>query len=495
MRLEYYYEVVLGTERRTTYVGLWWLPDKPDHRMHGTLTIGRRHPELELYDSIVPRDARDGDRFDPPVFHGRSMGSCLTLLANLETGSATSRRGGYEEIRRHIMVGTVLIGDTHLESEDGCRFNRASLRLANMDEWVNRTPYRWAGQPADSVQLLELPTLKASIPCGEVLLCRETTLHKGRLTDSGFSSHEVIELHLAEQVALEELEYRFIRPLGQLLTLAAGTHCDVLELRVGNDDGSDRWQGNWPFASFALRRRDTNQDQSEPPVVRPHMRFGMNCDEYPPNINFGDIVPRWYELQKELAPVCDLIFSLYSDVGGYLQQQIFTIASAVEALHRSLNPGLEEKTDEDRSRNKAILAAAKAGSPDHHQWLAGQLQYAHRRSYVFRVRELLQDTGHLMATIVGDEEKWAQQLREFRDGIGHVLPSQEEKTVDQMVAMLYSARLFAEVALLRQLGFSDAECRRSLEHHWERENVRAKVEKGFPEWFSDPTDPAFAGGH
>lgn len=287
-------------------------------------------------------------------------------------------------------------------------------------------------------------------------------------------------------MTLDELEYRFVRPLEQLLTLATGTHCEALELQVGNDDGSDDLLANWPSNSYAVRRRSSDQCQAERPMIRQRMRFGMHCAAYPPNIDFGTLVPRWYALQAQLSSACDLIFSLRSDAGGYLQQQMFTIASAVEALHRGLYPQLEEKTDDERARNKTILAAVKSGCPEHHEWLAGVIQFAHRRSYVFRVRALLQDTDHLMSAIVGDEEKWTQQLRDIRDGIGHVLPAQDDMTVDQMVAMLDSARLFAEVVLLRRLGFTDAECRRSLEHHWERENVRALVEKGFPEWFASP---------
>jgi hypothetical protein len=86
-----------------------------------------------------------------------------------------------------------------------------------------------------------------------------------------------------------------------------------------------------------------------------------------------------------------------------------------------------------------------------------QIAYAHRRSYVFRVRELLRDTSHLMATIVGNEEAWTQQLRGIRDGIGHVAPSQDAKTFHQVVAMIRSAQLLAEIVLPRQLGFADDE--------------------------------------
>jgi hypothetical protein len=89
--------------------------------MHGTLRIGRRHPELELHESTTSRRARYDDRLDAPVLHGRSTGSCLTLLAHVETDSSTSSRDGYEEFHRRIMVGTVLLGDSRTAFSVVCR--------------------------------------------------------------------------------------------------------------------------------------------------------------------------------------------------------------------------------------------------------------------------------------------------------------------------------------------------------------------------------------
>jgi hypothetical protein len=471
-------------------VGQWWLPAEPNKKFAGTLNLDQR-AELQLYESTdAPRRRSDRDRFDPPILHGRSMGSYLTLLDCTQVGWTSASGDEHEDIHRNVAVGTALVGNSHLDSVEDCRFNRASLRLNNLDEWVHRSPYKWTTTPTESVEVLDLPTLRASIPGCEIFLDRRTSGHTGGLTDFGYTSHEVIELRLAERHALDELEYRFIRPLEQLLTLAAGSRCAALELRVGNlgnEDPSAPWQTNWPWASYAVRRTSSDVAEAARPVIRQHMRFGMDSTGYPPNIDFGSIVQRWYALQEGLSFVCDLIFSLRSDTAGYLEQQMFTIASAIEGLHRGLNPQLEEKTDEDRTRNKLILAAVKTGRPDHHEWLADVLQYAHRPSYASRVRGLLRDTDHLMAAIVGDEEAWTRQLRDIRNGIGHVLPSRDAKTFHQVVAMLKSAQLFAEVVLLRQLGFTDAQCRRSIEHHWERQNVRAFMERYFPEWFTaDP---------
>ncbi len=266
------------------------------------------------------------------------------------------------------------------------------------------------------------------------------------MSESGFTSHELIELQFTEPLRLEELEYRFIRPLEHMLTLATGARCTAFELHVGNDDGSNDPMATWPATSYTVRRRSTDLDQAGTPLIRQHMRFGMNDASYRPNVDFGEFVPRWYALHSQLSTVCDLIFSSRDDPNGYLQQQVFTIASAIEALHRATNPQLERRTEEDTARNAEVLAAVQNYCPEHQSWVKSAIAYAHRKSYSFRVRALLDETSHLMAEVVGNETKWTQQLRDVRDGIGHVLSSQDDKPVEQMVAMLFSARLFAELA-------------------------------------------------
>ncbi|MFI0822775.1 methyltransferase domain-containing protein [Streptomyces sp. NPDC021115] len=70
-------------------------------------------------------------------------------------------------------------------------------------------------------------------------------------------------------------------------------------------------------------------------------------------------------------------------------------------------------------------------------------------------------------------------LQDVRHGLGHT-PS-AKTTVDQMVAMLTSARLLSEAVLLRRLGFSEAQCRRSLDYQQDRGTASALMKKSFPD--------------
>jgi hypothetical protein len=153
-------------------------------------------------------------------------------------------------------------------------------------------------------------------------------------------------------------------------------------------------------------------------------------------------------------------------------------------MRRKLNPRYEKVSAVDRERNSEVLETVFAGRPENHGWPKDVIANAHRKSYAFRIQELLDQTDHLMAKVVGNETKWTQQLRSVRDGIGHVLTRQDDMTVQQMIAMLDPARLLAELVLLRQLRFTHARCRNSLGHHWELDNVREHVKKGYPRWFA-----------
>lgn len=469
---------------RTTFVGLWCHPDRPDEQIPGTLKIGTHQTELELHLVNQADEAGGNDGLSIPSLHGRSMGACLTLLNIIEV-SHTSTVGvnGVRETHRVLSVETVLIGNNYPVSATSCTFNRASFRLSNLDEWANRSPYRWS---RETMEIIDLPTLRAVIPGCEITLSRVTVTHFGRLTDSGFTSHEVVGLKFDDAQPLDELEYRFIRPLEQLLTLATGTFCTAFDLKVGNDsNGSIELRRRWPLTAYTVRRRNTDMAQQDGAVIRAHMRFGMNCSNYPPDVDFGEFIPRWFTLQAQLGTVCDLIFSLRSETGGYLQQQMFSIASALEGLHRCLNPQYEKKSTAEKERNSEVLEAVRTAALEHHDWLKDAIGNAHRKSYSFRIREMLNQTDHLIEQVVGDETRWPRHLRDIRDGIGHVLTKQDEWTVQKMVAMLYSAQMLAELVLLRELGFTDAQCCSSLGHHWELDQVREQVEKAYPAWFVD----------
>ncbi|MEU5757122.1 HEPN domain-containing protein [Streptomyces sp. NPDC047829] len=471
-------------ECEQTYVGKWWLPHRPMQIVHGSLEIEESYPELSVYESLsLDQDSVADDRRQF-VIHGRSMGVGVTLLDSQHTSRnrviCDDGQGPYEENQHKFVAAMALIGD-ELLAEDECIFNRAAFRLYNLDQWINRTMYRNSDR---LVEALNLPDLTAEIPGCQISVRRVTTSHHGRLTDAGFTSHELIELELEERVTVEDLHQKFIRPLEQLLTLATGQHCESFALKVGNYDERKEWLDTWPIKAHHVRHKRHDQAQPGKPMARERMRFGMNSKHNPPNVEFSGLVPKWYERQAELSSACDWVFSLHSDVGGYLQQQVFTIASAIEALHRGLNPQYEERTEADRARNKAILAIVKKEYPEHHSWLAGAIQYSHRKTYMFRGRELLQYTENVMTEIVGNEENWIQEIRKIRDGIGHVLDSNDEYNAKSMVALLRTARLFAEVVLLRQLGFSTEECRQALRHSWELQNAQQRMRDSFPEWFA-----------
>ncbi|BEL05413.1 hypothetical protein Q0Z83_036040 [Actinoplanes sichuanensis] len=478
-----------SADPKSPYIGQWWTSDAPDRIAWGTLTVGER-AELELHEKIEGRSmGANHDLGQVPIIHGLSEGMRLTLVDNVEIGYSTRGRGNITQGRRLLLAGTIFVGDAHLQAPDEFTFDRVSFRLTNLDQWANRHIYRISHAPQETLNVLDVPSLQADLPGGRAYLFKGSRYSYSPVTEVTFSSQEFVGLDLSERRSLDDIEYSYIRPFEQMLTLATGAQCEALDVRVGTHDGAIDMLETWPARAYEVKRRWAESSEGKPMIYQ-HMRFGLKSAGSVSGVEFTEIVPRWFALQEKLSAVCDLIFSLHKSEAGYLQQQMFTIASAIEGLHRRLYPNLDKKTPQARTRNREILDAVAAGCSDHRDWLASILSTAHRPSYASRVRQLLDRTDHRMREIVGDEDEWSRQLRKHRDGIGHVLSSsaEDDESMNEMVAIMLSARFLAELVLLREVGFSDAECRQAFDNRWEAINVRSHMLKSFPQWFSQHLD-------
>jgi hypothetical protein len=93
------------------------------------------------------------------------------------------------------------------------------------------------------------------------------------------------------------------------------------------------------------------------------------------------------------------------------------------------------------ARRAEILEVINEHHPAHHAWLKDAISHAHRKTYNFRIQELLQDTKEVMASVVEDQIEWTKKLVNVRNELGHALDT--KSTPEQMIGMLYSARLLA----------------------------------------------------
>jgi len=129
--------------------GIWWLPEKPEHKVEGTLKIYDNHSSLlELKDFLIESELEDllveDDKLETiPVIHGvifESGGKGVTLLECLRSGVKYDDLMEYEVTRKEQEIKPlVAIVGKHIKSLlSELKIKKIMLRIPELDFWFPR---------------------------------------------------------------------------------------------------------------------------------------------------------------------------------------------------------------------------------------------------------------------------------------------------------------------------------------------------------------------
>jgi len=116
------------------YKGIWWLPDKPEKQISGTLRFTPNEGAiLDLIGSF--KDIKEINKMlEPEIILGiSSNGKNITLHKCFETKSNVSFPG---LLTSSFYANEVFIG-THFQRSEDIKFRELSIRYSYLDEWVN----------------------------------------------------------------------------------------------------------------------------------------------------------------------------------------------------------------------------------------------------------------------------------------------------------------------------------------------------------------------
>jgi hypothetical protein len=460
-----------GGEKR--YAGEWWMAGS-DHRVGGELTIGS---DILLKTVRPLHSATERRHFTDATILGESRGSRLTLLHCWSGRSRRNMSTGLGDVETH--PATVLIGRRHLGTEEDHKFDRARFRVTNLDAWAGREPFSEGDGPDSTDYTLHFttpPLLTASLPDAQISLGRPLSVVSTGTTTYSLDSFEEMTVELEQPLSLRELRYQYIDPVVQLLDLATDHPCEPLSIQVANSKVDGRTEPLWLRALYPNERR-FDEGGAE---LRQRMPFSLS------ETTFETLIPQWFEIEKQVRPVCDTLFSLRNSSRYYLQNLAFSAAAAAEGLHVRLNPGADKNSEEHQERLRRIYAAAP-NSKDR-KWLKYQLKYSHNFEYADRLRDLIATAGPAFEPYIGsDPERWIVRVKKYRNIVAHAGEGRDEDL--EVVALIaQTVQLLLRIVLLKQLGFTDDQCKSMTDRvpHWR--SLRDVLPRDAKELFV-PTSP------
>lgn len=359
--------------------GKWWLPDAPDHQVHGTVTYSPeqrlklrldgkfQHPEPQNIFSLEPFKAECilGETveeefvtlhraFAPP------SSQTETFTANaLITGERFSKTSDF-------LISGALIGYTNLEEW-------TSVRMLKMEQGASAESYR-VSVPTSGIDLF---TVRNTAQFQELALFAGV---ESSFVGPDFSAQlrASFDCDFRKPLLLVEAEAIFVG-LGNLLSILQGeaTYVTRVRLKIHGrpDDGPPR-TANW----FRVPRT------AESPILSSHE---MNLSLRELGDDASCLLGSWFTNASVLDPVYDLLVGTY---GRQSERTKFrALAQALEGFHRGAYGGAYMSPDSYEPTRKSLCAAIPAHlDSDFQRRLKDAVKYGFQYSLRTRLKALLQ---------------------------------------------------------------------------------------------------------
>jgi hypothetical protein len=442
-----------------TYSGYWWTPDDPDSRVAGILTLTDDNASrLKLVGGFVADEweysggtlisASRGRKF--PLIHGEANGTEITLV---KCKTAHSNWHSVDEfVPLRIMVGV------HLLDQDTPDFVALTLQLENLHTWL-----RLGKQHA-------VATVKSDAQAPEPLSTRvdgvtyTAAVRADRLTYSEYRDFGEVQAGMISEIVAKAdhpLSYNRFEEIAvslmDLLTLSAGEACAVLSFTLEHREKRIEPQVVVENTQILTREVELpryveviSQWIVEPKPSRsaaiPVHQFLITCADMP----FGTILPNWFRVHNRVREATNILFSLYYGERTFVQTQLLIAGVAAESMHRNLMKGCLKMypSEFDPLKEKLLTAAEKFAYGSNVDSL-----FRNEPSYFERASDLarLFTAPGVVDKFIPDIEKWAQRLRDARNGLAHSVSTASSLDVTDSVVLLERTKHLLSLVLLAEM--------------------------------------------
>lgn len=444
------------------YEGVWWLPDRPNRHVRGTLKFT---PDagavLDLVGSlrhISLTDRRDLDReFERDIILGTSVdGKSVTLYSCFELRSSGTAIG-IESSSLH--ADSVFVG-AHFEKPADIRFQELSTHYSHLDDWVDISGFHVEDAPdmKESFTRYRQPDpIEADINDEYKIII---DIRAGR---SGL--YPVKRKTTIEQKTYLKIQFPEARPLHEywkprchlqnFLTLAVMAPVFPLDVQATTASGKSVTQQEEGSPTHI-------EMLEQPPYPAVPLRTLKPSDML---FSFHDIsdkfeayLQKWFARAELLQPVHDLYFGTLYNPHLYIEHTFLSLAQAAESYHRRAVGGLELPVEDYEKRLEGILEATP---PTHRAWLKNKLRYSNEFTFRRRLKELFEANSDTLQEFISFRDYFLRKVVVTRNYLTHFdLKLKKEAAIGkELLPLTKQLRGLLTVCLLREVGFTTEELR------------------------------------
>lgn len=436
--------------------GLFWLPDDPENRLSGTLSISERGKirveAIGLFNESMMawREGLSG--------FVREIDLVLGIVE--DGGKVTLERCFYQPSRLSLSGG--LSGSTFLaemafiganfESQKDMIFSKFRFSMEGLDEWLYITgiemeQYAENNGGAINYHLPDEITLNLS---GGVeleflfnLIFPNVSLP---MTEASVTQKVFVHVKTQEPKPKEEF-FSLGHKIRHFLSLALGQDVSYQSIEAFPERGLEGAQEN-PTTSVRVYGQFRPWSEQKSSIAWHNSLFQYKDVED----RLEEVLTKWTKSYKTLEPVLNLYFATRQDTSQDLDVRFLQLAQGIEALHRRGSPKSKMMSENMFKEIQAMLS--ECCPPEHRHWLEGRLRFGNEPTLAKRLDEMIRP----FKCWFGNHDKRKGFIREVVDTrnyfthLSEELEGKEAKGQELLVLYEKLEALF-QLHLLRLVGF------------------------------------------
>lgn len=446
-------------EDKYTKMGYFWLPEEPENKIPGVLTI-RDGGEIELKvtglsgDALITGDDDLGRivgqvEKDGPV----TLDDCFWTERNMEFG-------GIYKSKIHV---NIMFSGVAYDKDEEVTFDTFSFSIDGMDEWIQTS-----GIKVDNDYETRATTIRYNPPESSLYVLENGMNleidYAGTLP--GFPN---IKGATVTQYVYFRLRSENLRPLSDftqvahrvttLLCLAIDDTVSIKKLsatsREIQEDGRDGKTYPVPIRIYYC----SEPFSEKTPVLNLHKTlFTFKAIKE----NAQDVINNWISAYEKLAPALNLYFLARTGAQKYLEGVFLALVQGLETYHRRTS----DAKLMDESQFDSLLDTIKKGCPkDNIEWLEGRLKYGNEINLGKRIERIIEPFGDYIGNR-DERSKLVRKIVDTRNYLTHYSAELKNKAAngEDLWPLCRKLEAIFQLHLLRVIGFTDEEIVKVIEN-------------------------------
>lgn len=427
-----------------SFPGWWWQPENPDDRVAGVLSLDYEGLSVDLIGSFSRLE--DMGRVTAyPVLHGATTGGVLVTLMDSAVTKETLIMSALGIRSSRLQPGAALIGD-HVDDPQRGTWAGCSIELERMTAWAS--PFGFERSLVKdgsrlygaSLRYDRPPSVDRQIPGAGLSIGPKQTVSGDLLHEAKIAVTVEAEFALDRPATVEEIYQRFLKPLLNLVILAAQKPTSIISIRL-----AARAEAPRGWVEVVTRRQAPASEERQRLLPMDALFLLPDLLDASP-----DGLALWYAAAAQLERAFDLVSAVRGTPQLFLDHRFLNAATAVESYHEARFGG---RTTSKKAWDKIVAAAAAAAE---NAALAieirNRIATLNKPSLRDRIQALLDLGAPSLGGLLPDPSGLSARASRLRNDLAHggSIDARNDEIFDTTDELL----LVLEFHFLREAGFS-----------------------------------------